>query len=80
MHGFNVSSDSGNLEVALALAAAGLPIFPAELTFSEKKRSGKRNHISKGGRKKPAPTRQSCAHGGVNGRMQPPRSSSGAPT
>jgi hypothetical protein len=38
MHaGFNVPPDAGNLPVALALAKAGLPIFPARLTFNQKK-------------------------------------------
>ena len=51
MHGFNVSSDSGNLEVALTLAAAGLPIFPAELTFNEKKKKWEKEPHIKGWQK-----------------------------
>ena len=37
-----LSSDGNNLAVALAMAAAGLPIFPAAVTFDEKKQQWKK--------------------------------------
>jgi Bifunctional DNA primase/polymerase, N-terminal/Primase C terminal 2 (PriCT-2) len=38
MHGANTAPDSDNLAVALALAKAGLPIFPAAVKFNEGKK------------------------------------------
>jgi hypothetical protein len=48
MHGFNVPPDSGNLEVALALAKARLPIFPAKVTFNAKKGKWDKEPLVKG--------------------------------
>ena len=48
MHGFAIAPDSNNLAVALAMAAAGLPIFPAKVTFNEKKQKWEKEPHVKG--------------------------------
>ena len=46
MHGPNIAPEVDNLTVALEMAAAGLPVFPAEVTFDEKKQQWqKKPHI-----------------------------------
>ena len=48
MSEFDIASGSDNLTVALALAKAGLPIFPAEVTFNEKKQKWDKEPLIKG--------------------------------
>lgn len=70
MHGFNIPPDANNLTVAQAMAKAGLPVFPAKVTFNQKKQRWDKEPLVRAGNRKPPPTRKSCASGGTSGRRR----------